>query len=79
VSSQTRTLAFRARTSDGGLLIGLSVRNPAEVGDFLMRVEELPGVRAVTPNIVESVVYVFDWLDKETARRQLTDLPKTTR
>ena len=58
-------LGFRGSYSDNGLIFGFIARNVPEGNEFQRWAESQSGVRSVTANLVDKVVYAFDWLEKE--------------
>ena len=69
VVSRIENLVFRASASKGDLIFGFNGTNVAEGNELLRWVRKLPGVKRARMNIVEQVVHVFDWLEKEVDRQ----------
>ena len=65
VSSRIENLVFRASASKSDLIFGFNGANVAEGSDLLKLVKSIPGVKSAKMNIVEHVVYVYDWLEKQ--------------
>jgi hypothetical protein len=68
VTSRIENLVFKAADSSNTLIYGFSGKNVAEGRELLDWLTKQPGVESVRINIVERVVYVFDWLERETGR-----------
>ena len=68
-SAKIENLGFAAHYSDSGLVFGFIARNVSEGNQFERWAEGQPGVRSVTMNLVEEVVYAFDWLERESEKR----------
>ncbi len=69
VASRIGNLVFRASVAETGSIFGFTGANVADGNEVLKWVKKLPGVRTARLSIVEEVVHVFDWLDKEVAGR----------
>jgi DNA-binding Lrp family transcriptional regulator len=65
VNSRIENLVFKASASKKDLIFGFNGTNVAEGNEILKWVKTLPGVKSARMNIVERVVHVFDWLEKE--------------
>ncbi len=75
VSSKIPNLVFRASAAENDLIFGFNGSNIAEGSEILKLVKKLPEVRSAKLNIVENVVQVYDWVEKEVEDR--INLPKT--
>jgi hypothetical protein len=65
VTKRIPNLIFKASAARNDLIFGFNSTNIAEGGEILKWAKKLPGVGLVRMNIVENVVHVFDWLEKE--------------
>jgi DNA-binding Lrp family transcriptional regulator len=65
VAAKIGNLVFSAADSRNGSIFGFTGRNVAEGNEILRWVKEQPGVKSARMNIVEEVVYVFDWVERE--------------
>ncbi len=70
-SSKIENLGFKASYSSNGLIFGFIAKNVSEGNEFQRWAEAEHGVRSVTMNLVDEVVYAFDWLEKETKKRAI--------
>lgn len=68
-SSRIGNVGFKGTYSDDGLIFGFFARNVSEGKEFQKWVEGHPGVQSVTMNLVDEVVYAYDWLERETKQR----------
>ena len=68
VSSKIGRVIFRASDSGSGLIFGFNGRNVSEGSDLERWLEQQPHILSARINMVESVVYAFDWLERETER-----------
>jgi DNA-binding Lrp family transcriptional regulator len=68
VTSRIENLVFKAADSSNTLIYGFSGKNVTEGKELLDWLKKQPGVECVRINIVEELVYVFDWLERETSR-----------
>ena len=68
VSSRIRKLVFKAADSSDTLIFGFSGKNVAEGKELLSWLTKEPAVRSARINMIEEVVYVFDWLEREIGR-----------
>jgi DNA-binding Lrp family transcriptional regulator len=68
VTSRIENLVFRATDSSDTLIFGFPGKNVAEGKELLGWLRRQPGVRSARINIVEEVVYAFEWLERESAR-----------
>jgi DNA-binding Lrp family transcriptional regulator len=69
VSGKLGNLGFKARYSDRGLIFGFIARNVPEGNEFQRWAEAQSGVKSITANLVDEVVYAFDWLATEARNR----------
>ena len=69
VAERVGNLVFRASASKNDQIFGFNGTNIAEGNDLLKWVKRLPQVRSAKMNIIEHVVSVYDWLQKEVASR----------
>ena len=69
LSSRIPNLVFRAGSVKNGLIFGFNGTNIAQGNEILKSVKRLPEVKTARLNIVENVVHVYDWLEKEVAIR----------
>jgi DNA-binding Lrp family transcriptional regulator len=72
VASRIENLVFRATDASNTLIFGFSGKNVSEGKELLDWLTKQDGVESVRINIVEQVVYAFDWLEREIGR--LADL-----
>jgi DNA-binding Lrp family transcriptional regulator len=72
VSSKIDNLVFKAGMPPSGLIFGFNGQNIAEGTELLKWVKKVKGVKSAKMNIVENVVHVFDWLEKEVKARAFT-------
>jgi hypothetical protein len=72
VAAKIDNLVFSAADSRNGSIFGFTGRNVAGGNEILRWVKQQPGVRSARMNIVEEVVYVFDWLERELERLSIT-------
>ena len=75
MASRIDNLVFRADASENGSIFGFTGSNIAEGNELLRWVRRLPAVRSAKMNIVEEVVHVFDWLEREVERRSMIGKP----
>jgi DNA-binding Lrp family transcriptional regulator len=68
VTSRIENLVFRATDSSDTLIFGFPGKNIAEGKGLLGWLRRQPGVKSARINIVEELVYAFEWLERETAR-----------
>ena len=68
VTSTIENLVFKTADSSDTLIFGFAGKNVAEGKELLDLLTKRPGVKSVRINIVEEVVYVFDWLEREPRR-----------
>jgi len=68
VTSRIENLVFRAADTSNTLIFGFSGKNVSEGKELLDWLTKQDGVESVRINIVEQVVYAFDWLERETGR-----------
>lgn len=68
VSSKIGRVIFRASDSGSGLIFGFNGKNVSEGSELERWLEQQPHILSARMNIVESVVYTFDWLERETKR-----------
>jgi DNA-binding Lrp family transcriptional regulator len=68
VTSRIVNLVFRAADASDTLIFGFSGKNVSEGKELLDWLTKQDGVESVRINTVEQVVYVFDWLERETDR-----------
>jgi DNA-binding Lrp family transcriptional regulator len=76
VASKIDNLVFRADNSKNGLIFGFTSANVAEGNDLLNWVKAQAGVKVARLNIVEKIIHVYDWLEREVQR--YLSKPKTT-
>jgi DNA-binding Lrp family transcriptional regulator len=69
VSSIIPNLVFRASAAKNDLIFGFNGTNIAEGTELLKSVKKVPGVKSARLNIVENVVHVYDWIEKEVEKR----------
>ena len=69
VASRIRNLVFRAAYGKNGLIFGFWAVNVAEGTEVLRWVKRLDGLKSAQLHLVDNVVYVFDWLEKEVGAR----------
>jgi DNA-binding Lrp family transcriptional regulator len=69
VSSKIPNLVFRASAAKNELIFGFNGTNIAEGNEILKSVKKHPEVKSAKLNIVENVVHVYDWLEKEVEKR----------
>jgi DNA-binding Lrp family transcriptional regulator len=69
VTTKIGNLVFKTTDSSNSLIFGFSGRNAAEGKELLGWLEKQRVVRSARINIVEQIVYVFDWLEREARRR----------
>ena len=65
VSSKIPNLVFRASAAKNDLIFGFNGTNIAEGSEILKLVKKVPEVKSAKLNIVENVVHVYDWIEKE--------------
>ena len=58
-------MVFRASASRNVSIFGFNGKNVAEGTELLKWVKNLAGVKSAKMNVVEELVHVFDWLEKE--------------
>ena len=68
MTSRIENLVFRATDSSDTLIFGFSGKNVAEGKELLDWLRKQPGVKSARINIVEEVVYAFEWLGRESGR-----------
>jgi DNA-binding Lrp family transcriptional regulator len=68
VTSRIPNLVFKTADPSSTLIYGFSGRNIAEGKELLEWLRKQRGVHTATVNIVDRVVYVFDWLEREAAK-----------
>lgn len=68
VTPRIPNLIFKTSDSSSTMIYGFSGRNIPEGKELLDWLRRQRGVRSATINIVDRVVYVFDWLEREAAR-----------
>ena len=73
IASRVSNLVFRAGMPEGGLIFGFRGLNIAEGNDLLKWAKKLEGVTSAKINIIEDVVHVFDWLEREVNRHAMVD------
>lgn len=64
-------LKFKAADSENGLIYGFSGRNVTEGKELVKWIGGLPGVKSTRINIIEEVVYLFEWLESEIERQSM--------
>ncbi|MGI0081593.1 MAG: hypothetical protein ACRECH_18485 [Nitrososphaerales archaeon] len=69
VASKIDNLVFRASASKNVSIFGFNGANVAEGTEILKWVKKLQGVKSAKMNIVEDVVHVYDWLEREVSER----------
>lgn len=69
VSSKIPNLVFTASAAKDELIFGFNGTNIAEGNEVLKWVRKIPGVKSANLNIVENVVHVYDWIEKEVEKR----------
>ncbi|MHB8566438.1 MAG: AsnC family transcriptional regulator [Nitrososphaerales archaeon] len=69
VSSKIPNLVFRASAAKNDLIFGFNGTNIAEGSEILKLVKKIPEVKSAKLNIVENVVHVYDWIEKEVEKR----------
>lgn len=69
VVARIGNVIFRASDSQNGSVFGFTGANVAEGSDILDWVKQQPGVRSASMTIVERVVHVFDWIQRDVDRR----------
>lgn len=69
VSSNIPNLVFRASAAKNDLIFGFNGTNIAEGSEILKLVKKVPEVKSAKLNIVENVVHVYDWIEKEVEER----------
>jgi DNA-binding Lrp family transcriptional regulator len=65
VATRIGNLIFRASMPENGLIFGFIGSNVAEGTEILRWAKKIDGVSDARMNIVEDVVHVFDWLERE--------------
>jgi DNA-binding Lrp family transcriptional regulator len=68
VSSKIPNLVFKAGAAKNDLIFGFNGTNIAEGSEILKLVKKVPEVQSARLNIVENVVHVYDWIEKEVER-----------
>ena len=69
VAPKIRNLVFSAAYSNDGLIFGFTAQNVAEGAEALRRVRNLGGIKLVRLLMIDEVIYVFDWLEREAEAR----------
>lgn len=69
ISSKIPNLVFKASASKNDLIFGFNGTNIAQGNELLKWAKKLPGVKSARLNIVENVVHVYDWLEREVGMR----------
>jgi DNA-binding Lrp family transcriptional regulator len=69
VTSRIRNLVFRAAYSENGLIFGFWATNVAEGTELLRWAKRSDGLKSVSLHLVDDVIYVFDWLEREVELR----------
>ncbi len=69
IASRIGDVVFKANYAKYGLIFGFFAPNVAEGTEVQRWVRKLGGVRSARIHIVDEVVYVFDWLEKEARKR----------
>lgn len=69
VTGRIGNLVFKAADSSNNLIFGFSGKNVAEGKELLDWARKQPAVKSVRINIVDEVVYAFDWLEREVTGR----------
>ena len=69
VSSKIPNLVFRATAAKNDLIFGFNGMNIAEGSEVLKLVKKVPEVKSAKLNIVENVVHVYDWVEREVEKR----------
>lgn len=69
VVSKIPGLVFRASGMKNDFIFGFNGTNIAQGNEILKSLKKLPEIKSATLNIVENVVHVYDWLEKEVAIR----------
>lgn len=69
VSRRIGNVVFRALDSTRNIIFGFTGKNLAEGSQIEKWIRKLPEVRSARLNVVEEVIYVFEWLDEEAGRR----------
>jgi DNA-binding Lrp family transcriptional regulator len=73
VTSRIGNLVFKAADSSNTLIYGFSGKNVTEGKELQDWLTKQRGVESVRINIVEEVVYAFDWLERESGRLSRAD------
>ena len=74
LSTRIENLGFSAPYSSNGLIIGFIARNASEGSQFQRWAESQRYVKSVMMNLVDEVVYCFDWLERETGKLSASDI-----
>lgn len=69
VTERIPNLIFKASAAKNDLIFGFNGTNIAEGNDALNCAKKLPAVERVRMSIVENVVHVFEWIEKEVDSR----------
>jgi DNA-binding Lrp family transcriptional regulator len=69
VASNIAKPVFRATYSKNGLIFGFFAANVPEGSEILRSIKKLEGVKSARGHVVDEVVYAFDWLEREAAKR----------
>ena len=73
VTSRIKNLVFKSADRSNTLIFGFSGKNVSEGQELLDWLTREPVVSSVKINIVEKVIYAFDWLEKEVTNLARTD------
>lgn len=69
ITAKIPGLIFRASASKNDLIFGFNGTNISWGNEILKWAKRLPEVKSAKLNIVENVVHVYDWLEKEVEKR----------